>query len=131
MYLCIQKYQLWRYVSGVRIGKFQSICLMYKTVNGLTPSYSKELIPQQNRNINLRTRVPNNLINTMGHTQMFNKSFMPNTIKLWNELDIQIRQSPRFSLFRLQLLNILNIRKHNIWVWAWYKFYQLMNTSGS
>ena len=78
---------------------------MFKIVNDIAPNYLKNLIPQRNLNFNynLRERNNNKLINLVGRTELFNKLFIPFTIRAWNNIDIQIRLVANLSQFKSQL----------------------------
>jgi hypothetical protein len=53
------------------------------------------------------------LMNLVGRTQLFNRSFMPSAIRHWNNIDADIRTVERFSQFRSQLSRALNMPKRN------------------
>ena len=77
------------------------LTLMYKIINGKAPGYLIDLVPnlvQDRTGYNLRNRgdidVPPARIN------VFSNSFFPSTIRLWNELDIRIKNLPSVDAFK-------------------------------
>ena len=78
--------------------------MLYKIKNNLTPIYLKKPIPDIN---SLSRRLPSNIPEIYGRTEKFCKSFYPNSIKSWNNLDSNIRNAPSLSLFKKRLINII------------------------
>ena len=88
------------------------LCLFYKIVNGLTPSFLSDIVPvQPQHRYNLRNLaiVPSMLC----CTNRFLESFFPYTIKLWNKLPENIRQSKTLDKFKQSLTK--NITKPRPW----------------
>ena len=68
------------------------LCLFYKIVNGLTPSYlSSVLLERPAHGYNLR--FSNDCPNILCRTNKYFDSFIPATIRLWNGLAENVRQS--------------------------------------
>ena len=87
------------------------LCLFYKIVNGLTPSFLSDIVPvQPQHRYNLRNLaiVPSMLC----RTNRFLESFFPYTIKLWNKLPENIRQSKTLDKFKQSLTKILLNQDH-------------------
>ena len=77
---------------------------MYKIQNGLVPSYLSDICPpiiQDTTQYPLRNRM--NTRNFTVKTSAFKNSFFPLTIHDWNDLDIDIRNSPSVISFKNQL----------------------------
>ena len=78
----------------------KSLCLMYKIINDQGPSYLKNmfnnlLVEPHDYNLrNSQIRIPRARIQT------FKKSFFLETLRIWNNLDQNIRDSPTFSIFK-------------------------------
>ena len=67
---------------------------MYKIINNDSPSYLVDLLPyrvQEISHYNLRSRV--NFEVPISRLCSYETSFIPSTLRLWNELDIDIRRS--------------------------------------
>ena len=45
-------------------------------------------------------------------TERFKKSFFPSTTILWNDLDLEIRESDSISSFKRALVNYFNVPKY-------------------
>jgi hypothetical protein len=75
--------------------------VMFKIQNGLIPPYLKNICPPLTRNrteYNLRTGM--NITVPFQRTTTYQKSYFPQTIKDWNNLDINFRQSPSIENFK-------------------------------
>ena len=76
----------------------------YKIVNGQVPDYLTELVPPtvaDTNNYNLRNRL--NISQPSFRLSTYQQSDFPSTIKLWNTLDLNLRQLPTFPSFRSKL----------------------------
>ena len=104
--------------------KSKKLALMYKIVNNEAPSYLNDLLPNMVNaasNYNLRNRL--NFEIPFARLCSYENSFFPSTLKLWNELPLNIRSSSSVSQFKanvrsphLKPPNYLNAgeRKYNI-----------------
>lgn len=84
-------------------------------VHGLAPKYLQDLLipcvlPQNN--YSLRHQDDFKFVLPQIKTTAFMNSFLPSTIKLWNELPLQIRILPTVSSFKKAIKNIF-FRKPN------------------
>ena len=70
-------------------------------LNNITPSYLSDLVPDTifNRHEH-NTRQSNNLVNIFTRTNLYSEYFLSSTIKLWNNLDINIRSSDSIATFK-------------------------------
>jgi hypothetical protein len=85
---------------------YHSLCLFYKMHNGLTPDYLSSLIPEQPRHrYDLRHGTSTEAF--LCRTNKLAESFLPSTIKLWNNLPEYVRQSNNLEHFKQAL-------KHNV-----------------
>ena len=76
--------------------------MMHKIVHGTCPEYLTELLPNTvNSQHNLRDRTNIRQIKT--RTEKFRKSFLPDGIRLWNELDHDIKSVADFCTFKDKL----------------------------
>ena len=72
----------------------------------MVPSYLHEIAPgliRDNSNYNLRNS--NNFETLMRRTELFANSFIPSSVKIWNDLPLNLRESPTLSNFKSNLLN--------------------------
>ena len=92
------------WVSLIKRRKQQKHIFMYKSVDGLVPSYVSDLIPPlvgETNAYNLRNN--NNITDPFCMTEISRKSCIPSSISAWNSLDIELRNSPSLSSFKYQL----------------------------
>ena len=81
--------------------KNRKLTLMYRIVNADAPAYLTDLMPNRisdMSNYNLRNNQDFNIPFT--RLCSFETSFFPSTLKLWNDLDPQIRCSPSLLQFK-------------------------------
>ena len=80
------------------------LTILYKILNGLTPEYLQFILPplvQNTTNYNLRNS--NNLCSIHANTNLFYNSFFPSTIRAWNDLSEDIKNSPSVTAFKYRL----------------------------
>lgn len=104
--------------------KQKKLNLMYKIVNNEAPTYLKDLLPNTVNDAstyNLRNSSNYNI--PFSRLCSFQSSFFPSTLRLWNDLGIQIRASQSLSQFKgnikkqpLKIIDYLSVgdRKTNI-----------------
>ena len=79
---------------------------MYKKVNSESPSYLSDLLPNrvdQAANYNLRNS--ENFQVPFSRLCSFDSFFLPATLRLWNDLDLSIRNSLTLVEFKAKLRN--------------------------
>ena len=82
---------------------------MYKIVNGTAPQYLLNLLPStvgSQHPYNLRDN--NDLVAPRCRLSVFQSSFIPATVSLWNNQGESIRNSPTFNIFKTRLNNQSN-----------------------
>ena len=83
------------------------LILMYKIINGHTPNYLSHLVQPYAENLhnyNLRQRISNeNWRLPYCNTVCYNKSCLPSTINLWNELPASTKTCPSVETFKKKL----------------------------
>ena len=90
----------------------QKLIFMYKSVNGLVPSYISDLIPPPiHKTTNYPLRDPNNITVPFCRTEIARKSCIPSSIILWNFLDEELLNSSTLASFKYQLKNLQNNSK--------------------
>jgi hypothetical protein len=81
--------------------EFHRLTLMYNIVNGDAPCYLRDILPGQIQN---RTGYPlrnrNNIDQPRTRLQVYDKSFFPSTIRLWNELNPELKSLPSRNAFK-------------------------------
>lgn len=94
--------------------KVHKLTLFYKMAHGLAPKYLQDLLmpctPQNN--YSLRHQDDFKFVIPQIKTTAFMNSFLPSSIKLWNELPLHIRILPTESSFKTAIKNIF-FRKPN------------------
>ena len=77
---------------------------MYKSINGLVPTYVSDLIPLSVGEISTYTlRNQHKFTVPLCWTEILRKSCIPSSIFAWNSLDIELRSSPSLASFKYQL----------------------------
>ena len=103
----------WETLSSRR--KFHKLVLFYKMTHGLTPDYLSNLIPDTVGSLSRYNLRNENDIRTIPcRTQLYFNSFLPSTIRDWNELDTEIRSSPSLNIFKSRLMKKTKIPKYYI-----------------
>ena len=70
---------------------------------GVSPNYLSSLIPasvEDSTTYNLPNA--NNLRHTLSRTQLYYRSFLPSSIRAWNDLSLEVRQSNSIQSFNYQ-----------------------------
>ena len=83
--------------------------IFYKIINGLTSNYLLDLVPpiiQETTNYNLRNA--NDIQTLHARTNLYYNSFFPSTIRAWNSLPEDTKQSPSISSFKFRLNRDIN-----------------------
>ena len=76
----------------------------YKMSNNISPDYLSTLVPQPIENtIGYNLRDSSNLRQPFSRTELYYKSFLPSSIRLWNDLSSEIREAPSFTSFKYQI----------------------------
>ena len=75
------------------------LCYLYKIVSTKQPAYLYDLI------LTFQKSSPNN--EPFCRTMSFKNSFLPYTIKEWNELDPEIKNTETYASFQKMLLNFI------------------------
>ena len=80
------------------------LCQLYKMINNLTPPYLQQLVPQR---VQERTRYPlrnvTNFVIPAVRTKYHFNSFLPSTLRQWNQLDQHIKESLSLQAFKYKL----------------------------
>ena len=84
--------------------KKHKLTLFYKMYHNLSPSYLSSLVPQPvsaASTYNLRNS--NNIQNIPARTKYYYESFLPSTIRIWNELPLDTRNAESIISFKRKL----------------------------
>ena len=94
----------WHKLSKRR--EVSTLVVMYKLVNNLAPVPLCSLIPTgaDTETLRYETRQRFDLPHFRARTDLFDKSFFPAGVRLWNELPLNIRQSSSLKEFKSTLL---------------------------
>ena len=83
------------------------LVLFYKILNDLTPQYLKHLcnlIPHNTNNYQLRRN--NSFLVPLIHRESFSKSYFPKTIRDWNKLPNDVKQSQCLNIFKTRIRSL-------------------------
>ena len=83
------------------------LVLFYKILNDLTPQYLKQLcnlIPHNTNNYQLRRN--NSFLIPFIHRESFSKSYFPKTIRDWNKLPNDVKQSQSLNIFKTRIRSL-------------------------
>ena len=88
---------------GATFYKYKLV-IFYKIVNDLTPEYISDLLPllvSDTKPYNLRNS--DNIQTIRARTNLFFNSFLPSTIRAWNNLSEDIRNANTVTAFKYRL----------------------------
>ena len=89
--------------------KIQKLILIFKYKNGDLPSYLNDLMPEmvgETSTYNLRNQ--QDYATVARRLEIYSKSVIPSSIKLWNNLDIETRNTDTLLSFKRKLRNLFN-----------------------
>ena len=81
--------------------ELQKLTIFYKMMNGLAPEYLNRLVPslvQDTSRYSLRNS--NNLNTVCSNSNLYYNSFVPSTIRMWNDLPLLVRNSTSLNEFK-------------------------------
>ena len=83
------------------------LCFMYKVSNGLVPQFIEELIPPLvgNRSQD-QLRNSQNYEHVQARTRLFQKSCIPSSIPIWNDLEQDVKNITTFNSFKSKLISM-------------------------
>ena len=79
------------------------LCMFYKMKNNLTPTYLSSLVPETFEGTIYNLRDAQNIRPILTRTQLYHRSFLPSSIREWNELPVEVRNSTSLASFKFQL----------------------------
>ena len=80
------------------------LCLFFQMNTSVTPNYFSSLIPasvEDSTTYNLQNA--NNFRHTLSRTKLYYRSFLSSSIKAWNDLSLEERQSNMIKSFKYKL----------------------------
>ena len=89
----------------------QKLCQLYKMINGLTPAYLQQLIPERVQQLSRYSlRNLQNFSLPVSRTVTYSISFLPSTIRDWNSLSTHLKNTASIASFKktLTLLSLLH-----------------------
>jgi len=94
--------------------QFHKLCLFFKIIHSLTPTYLKPLIPSANEiQYRLRSRSNATMPTPYSRLSSTRNSFVHSTVNLWNNLSIDVRSTTTLSGFKSRLKLEL-YKQHNV-----------------
>jgi hypothetical protein len=87
--------------------QIKKLIIIYKYKTGNLPEYLRGIFPDlvsNNNNYNLRNN--DDFITVSRRTEIYSKSFIPSAINTWNNLSLEIRESPSLSIFKNRLKSL-------------------------
>ena len=86
-----------------------NILLFHKMVNKTFPEYLSNLVPSSfGQTHQYSTRNHSNLVHVHSRTAYYNNSFLPSTVRLWNELPANIKSNVSVNSMKIFLNNTIN-----------------------
>ena len=88
----------------------RKLSLFYDIVSGQSPDYLQDLLPitvGQTNNYNLRNS--KNFTIPPGRLSLYQSSFFPSTIRLWNNLPTDLRNSPCQQMFKNEIRKVYDM----------------------
>ena len=80
------------------------LCLFYKMDSSISPEYLSSLVPQPVENTtHYGLRDASNIRPPLARTQLYYKSFLPSTIRLWNDISSETSDALSFTIFKYQI----------------------------
>ena len=77
------------------------LTLFYKMIHNLAPLYLSSLVPQSVSNISrYNLRNSNNLQTLDARTSLYYNSFLPSTVRAWNNVNDEVKQSDSLNTFK-------------------------------
>ena len=84
--------------------KHHKLIMFYKMINGLTPAYLAQLVPQSvSTHVHYNLRNIQNLNVPFCRTNIYYNSFLPTAIREWNELPHEIKNADTLDMFKNRL----------------------------
>ena len=77
--------------------------MFYKMSNDFSPAYLSSLVPSSFENTAYSLRDSQNIRPVLTRTQLYYRSFIPSSIREWNELQIERRSSDSLTISKHQL----------------------------
>ena len=103
------------------------LCLFNKMSNNISPEYLSSLVPQPIENTTqYGLRDASNIRPPLARTQLYYKSFLPSTIRLWNDLSPETRDPLTLTSFKYQMNK--NIQKPPRYFTVGFRFAQIQHT---
>ena len=103
------------------------MCLFYKMNDNISPNYLSSLVPQSvETTTHYSLRDATNIRQSLTRTQLYYNSLIPSSIKLWNDLPSEMRESNMYTNFKNQINK--NIRKPPKYYMVVDRFAQIQHT---
>ena len=84
--------------------KMQKLSIVHRAKLGLLPCYLQDIFPNNVSTIShYNLRNSDNFITVPRRTELFNKSFIPSSVDMYNQLDVNIKSSATISSFKTHM----------------------------
>ena len=101
--------------------KFHRLVQMFKIINGLSPNYLQQLLPQTRLDRNpYVVRGGNLFTNFLCRTETFRNSYLPSTVRDWNLLPEDLKNSASVASFKYKLKQTNEFRHTTPPIWYSY-----------
>ena len=89
--------------------KYHSAVLIYKVINQIAPAYLLDILTfSRNEKHNLRSSIHNDLVlQKIPRTNYYKDSFSYYSMKVWNDIPVDIRSVPKIQSFKSKYKNYL------------------------
>ena len=92
---------------------YRKLCCLFEIINNQSPRYLFQLVPSPNtRDF---SRNSENIPQLRTKHNFFKNSFLPSSIKEWNNLEPQIRKPKSISIFKSNVLKLIQPKPNNIY----------------
>ena len=85
---------------------FRRITQFYKIMNGLTPQYLRDYVPNPRPHL-YGTNPTNDLYPIFCRNERFQNSFYPDAVKCWNNIGPELRDAPSLTNFKSRILALI------------------------
>jgi hypothetical protein len=94
--------------------KNHKLIMFYKMINGLTPAYLSQLVPQfVSDHVQYNLRNTHNIKVPFCRTNIYYNSFLPTVIREWNALPLEVKNADTLDMFKSRLkINIQHTPLH-------------------
>ena len=98
---------------------YAMLVMLYKIKAGSVPDYLSDILPHENRELMRHNLRNNRNIHIPSHkSETFSRSFIPTAIRLWNGLNVGMRDSATLSRLKCNLKSHRKVANIYIFLWS-------------